>query len=171
MTGELPLAQEAAPSRPAGAASPSLEVSRIFPLLTAVIFLLDQATKYLVQVGLPLGRSISLGFFDLHHVHNRGAAFGIMPSGGAVFIIVAVAVLIGAMVLHARIREQGVAVTVAVGLIAGGTLGNLLDRLRFGYVVDFIDLRWWPVFNVADSAICIGVALLLWKMLLGAKEA
>ena len=117
------------------------------------------------------GQAIALVLFDIHHVHNRGAAFGIMPSGGMVFVAVALVVLAAVLALRAHIRDAGSAMTVAVGLVAGGTLGNLVDRLRFGYVVDFIDLRWWPVFNVADSAICIGVGLLMWKMFVGAKES
>ena len=123
------------------------------------------------MASLTEGQAYPLLLFDLHHVHNRGAAFGIMQSGGLVFVVVALIVLAAVFVLNAQIRRSGPAVTAAVGLIAGGTLGNLVDRLRFGYVVDFIDLRWWPVFNVADSAICIGVGLLMWKMLLGTKES
>lgn len=146
-------------------------MSRIFPLLIFLVLLVDQVSKYLVMASLAEGQAIPMLLFDLHHVHNRGAAFGIMQSGGVVFVAVALIVLAAVVALHGQIRSSGPAVTVAVGLIAGGTLGNLVDRLRFGYVVDFIDLRWWPVFNVADSAICIGVGILMWKMFLGSKES
>jgi len=106
-----------------------------------------------------------MGIFDIHHVHNTGAAFGMLPAGGLLFVAVAVAVLAGLFVSYPRVRAADRLTRVSLGLIAGGTLGNLVDRLRFGYVVDFIDFRWWPVFNLADSAICIGVALLMWRII------
>lgn len=115
--------------------------------------------------GLRLGELIGMGIFDIHHVHNTGAAFGMLPAGGILFVAVAAAVLVGLAVSYPRVRAADRLTQTSLGLIAGGTLGNLVDRLRFGYVVDFIDFRWWPVFNLADSAICIGVALLMWRIM------
>lgn len=128
--------------------------------------MLDQASKYLILRYLKPNQLFPLlGVMDIHHVHNTGAAFGILPAGGHFFVTVALVVL-GVLALSwRRIAEAGALTTVALGMIAGGTLGNLIDRLRFGYVVDFLDLRWWPVFNLADSAICVGVGLLMWKLL------
>lgn len=126
---------------------------------------LDQLTKLLVLRHLGLGEFIPMGFFDIRHVHNYGAAFGMMQHFGLFFVAIAVVVLLALVFNWSRIRTAGLLVTMALALIAGGTIGNLVDRLRFGYVVDFIDLRWWPVFNVADSSICIGVGLLVWKIL------
>jgi signal peptidase II len=125
---------------------------------------LDQFTKYLILHHLAYGQRIPMGFFDITHVHNMGAAFGMLQNAGYLFVVIAVVVLAGLFASMHRIREAEPLVVVALALIAGGTVGNLIDRLRFHYVVDFIDLRWWPVFNVADSCICIGVGLLVWKI-------
>lgn len=88
-----------------------------------------------------------------------------LQNGGVLFIAVAAIVLVGLVVSYRRIQEADTLTQAALGMVAGGTLGNLVDRLRFGYVVDFIDLRWWPVFNLADSAICVGVGFLMWRIL------
>lgn len=136
----------------------------LFFVVALIALALDQLTKYLILQNLLEGQSIPLGILDIHHVHNRGAAFGMLQNGGYLFVVIAVAVLIALIVAWPRIREAGPLVVSSLALIAGGTVGNLLDRLRFGYVIDFIDLRWWPVFNVADSCICVGVGLLAWRI-------
>ena len=143
--------------------------------IIGIVLVLDQVTKYLVGKRIPLYDIIPVlpGFFNLTHVRNKGAAFSLfstMPDGyrSAFFItvtIVAVAVL---AVLIRKTHER--LLVVAFSLIAGGAMGNVIDRIRFGSVVDFID--WyvrsyhWPAFNVADSAISIGVGLLVIDMLL-----
>lgn len=138
----------------------------VFILAALSALALDQATKYLIVHGLRPDQAFSvLGVLDIHYIHNSGAAFGMLPSGGRLFIAVALLVLSLLAVSFRRILSADRWTALALGLIAGGTTGNLLDRLRFGYVVDFIDLRWWPVFNVADSCICIGVGLLIYKLL------
>ena len=136
----------------------------LFFVVALIALAADLYTKHLTLTYLPLGQFIPMGIFDIRHVHNAGAAFGMLAHSNVLFIIVAVGVLVGMLVFLPRIRQAETAVVVAFGLIAGGTLGNLVDRLRFGYVVDFIDFRWWPVFNVADSCICVGVGLLIWKL-------
>ena len=138
--------------------------SRVFFLVAFLVLALDQWSKRWIVLSLEQNQSISLGVLDIRHVHNRGAAFGILPSGGVVFVVVAFLVLGGLVLCYPRLRCAGLSTVLSLALISGGTVGNLVDRLRFGYVVDFIDLRWWPVFNVADSAICVGVGLLMWVL-------
>lgn len=137
----------------------------LFFVVIALTLAADLYTKHLTLVHLAVGEAIPMGIFDIRHVHNTGAAFGMLANSGFLFVAVAVIVLIGMLVALPHIRKAETPVVVALGLIAGGTLGNLVDRVRFGYVVDFIDFRWWPVFNVADSCICVGVGLLIWKIL------
>lgn len=153
-----------APSDQAAPASRRALPGRLVPLLwfgvAAILVILDQATKYLAEVGLPSppGR-IDLGFFDLRLVYNPGGAFGVRAFPG-LFVIVTTIVLI--LVVRALPRTDRLGLAAAYGLVTGGALGNLIDRLfrppgfPAGEVVDFLDLRWWPVFNVADVAIVTG---------------
>ena len=125
----------------------------------------DQLTKWLVTANLELGASFypipALSrFFSITYVTNTGAAFGLLREAGMLFAFVAV-VVIAIIVLYVRkVPADQRLVRVALGLQLAGALGNLVDRLRLGYVVDFIDLKFWPIFNVADSAIVVGVILL-----------
>jgi signal peptidase II len=101
------------------------------------------------------------GLVRLDFTRNTGAAFGMFQSGGLLFAAVAIVVSLSILVFYRRIADSALPVRLALGLILGGALGNLADRIRLGYVVDFIDLRWWYVFNLADSAIVVGVGILL----------
>lgn len=136
-----------------------------FFLLTVAmtVVFIDQVTKHLAQTSLSDGRFVDLfgGLLRLDYTENTGAAFSVFRSGGSVFVLIAIVVSVGILVYYRRAASAARIVRIALGLILGGALGNLVDRVRLGYVVDFIDLRWWPVFNLADSAIVIGVALLL----------
>ncbi len=109
----------------------------------------------------------------LRLVHNTGAAFGMLPNASLLFGLAAVAVIVGILMYSRRLAGAARIVRIALGLELGGALGNLVDRVRYGYVVDFIDVRVWPyVFNVSDSAITIGVVLLLYHILSeGGREA
>ena len=130
--------------------------------LAAFILLSDRLSKILVSSYLQPGEYITTpgDFFRIALVHNTGAAFGILKGHTSVFAIIsAIAVFSITLFLiyeHNRLflRDTG------LSLILGGVLGNLFDRLRFGYVIDFLDFRVWPVFNIADSAITIGVFLI-----------
>ena len=140
--------------------------------LGAAIFLLDQLTKALIQASIPLyeSRSIIPGFFDLVHIHNRGAAFGFLTRADIqwqtyFFIAVsALAVVLIFQLLRTVDRHDRVLFT-GLGCILGGALGNLVDRIRVGHVIDFLDFYvgtlHWPAFNVADIAISIGGLCLL----------
>jgi len=133
---------------------------------------LDQLTKALVRRGLGLyqAHEIIPGLVSLVHGRNRGMAFGVFSGGGlpAQAVVLAVlSLLVLALVLAhwRRLREGPALLRVAFALIAGGAVGNLVDRVRLGYVIDFVHVYWrsyqWPDFNVADSAISAGIVLLL----------
>ncbi|HTE19221.1 MAG TPA: signal peptidase II, partial [Armatimonadota bacterium] len=138
-----------------------------FWLLAAVVVLLDQWTKHLVERFLPLdGIPVPLlpGVVWLAHVHNPGMAFGQLRGAGPLLIVAAVAAVVFIVVYRARLLRGGERMhpVLAVGLALplGGAVGNMLDRIRLGKVVDFIYLGWFPVFNVADSAITVGAVAL-----------
>jgi len=97
-------------------------------------------------------------------VHNRGAAFGILKNQLFVFVIISL-LAIALILYHLKDRKKSRLSSISLSLILGGAVGNLIDRLRFGFVIDFLDFRVWPVFNIADSAITIGVVLLSWELL------
>ncbi len=126
------------------------------------VIAVDQVTKALVIHSLSHGRVINLfgGLVLLDYTVNSGAAFGILRARGLLFILVAVLVSGFIVVSYRRVVTSPLPTRIALGLILGGAIGNLIDRLRLGHVVDFIDLGWWPVFNLADSSIVIGVVLL-----------
>ncbi len=133
--------------------------------LAAVIFGLDQYTKSLVRAHLPLNESWNpIAWLDpivtLTHVRNTGAAFGLLPGMGVMFILVAIVVIALIVLFYRRIAQSSLILTIALGLQLGGSTGNLLDRLVRGYVTDFVDFRWWPVWNVADASLVVGAILL-----------
>jgi signal peptidase II len=130
-------------------------------VVAVTVFLLDRATKLLVQHYLPvdaphplLGRLIYLT-----HTQNMGAAFSLAPSIGGLFLVLAGVVSVAIVVYNRRLGSSEVLLRVGLGMIMGGAIGNALDRAAVGSVTDFIDLRWWPVFNVADSCIVVGAAI------------
>lgn len=142
-------------------------------LLAGGVFVADQLTKWLAEAHLASARITLLpGFFDLELVYNRGAAFGLfasLPDGWRQGLLILVALAASGLFVHMLRHSPNRLTAIAVGLVLGGALGNLLDRVRWGWVVDFIHLHWhdlsWPVFNLADSAITVGVAVLLWDNL------
>ena len=136
----------------------------LFLLVALCAVALDQYSKYWIVSHLPMNQCISFDLLDIRQVHNTGAAFGMMAHATWLFIAIAATVVVMLLTNLPRILRSPPLVSMSLGLIAGGAVGNLIDRLRFGYVVDFIDLRWWPVFNLADSCICVGVGFLLWRL-------
>ena len=135
-------------------------------IIALAVFVLDQLTKVYFTKALPLGGSLPVvkGVFHLTLVHNRGAAFGILKNQVPVFIFTSLLAIILIFVNFRKNRQKSL-YRIALSLILGGALGNLADRLLFGYVIDFLDFRVWPVFNVADSAITVGATLLALAML------
>lgn len=137
-------------------------------VVAASVFAVDQLTKWAVIRFMEMGESIPIweGVFHLTSHRNRGAAFGILQGQRWLFVVITVVVVIGVIAYLNRTRNRRPLVDTALALLLGGALGNLVDRIRFGEVVDFLDARLinFPIFNVADSAIVIAVALLLWDM-------
>jgi signal peptidase II len=160
--------------RQAGAPAAELPALRrrewLFMVVAAAVFLVDQLSKSLVVHFLwPLGSLHLVGFLYLTYVENRGAAFGVLQNQTLFFIIVGALVVAGLALTYRRIGAVPPVMSVCLGLQLGGALGNLVDRLRQGYVVDFVDLTWWPVFNVADTAIVVGLCLMAYSVVRGPR--
>ena len=151
------------------------------PIVSALLLgAADQASKVWAVRNLPLfePRVLVDGFFDLVHVRNTGVAFSLLSNLDHrwvhPFLILATVLAMGAVLAYIAYLPCRGAAPVGLGLILGGAVGNLIDRARLGYVVDFIDLYWrnhhWPTFNVADVGITVGVVLLLIDMVFSLKE-
>lgn len=154
-------------------------MSRKSIILVAVLVLglgLDLVTKLLVLQNVPLGAQIPIvhGFFNLVHVHNKGAAFSLLNSISVgvtrPFFIITIGLVLGVVgYLWWRLPKTNWPAALGYSLIMTGAVGNLIDRVRLGEVVDFLDFYWgryhWPAFNVADSLVCLGAAVLVWVIL------
>jgi signal peptidase II len=127
----------------------------------------DQITKHVVASSIKLDTAVKLiGPFSIRHVQNSGIAFGLFSSATVIVIVLTTVALGWMLVFFARSGARHPALPVALGLLIGGSVSNLVDRVRLGYVTDFLDLRWWPAFNLADMSIVVGVAVLLGSLLL-----
>jgi len=151
----------------------------LFSLTAILVVIFDQLTKFWIRSNLALGQSIpGRGFFRITHVHNSGAAFGIFPDQSLLLTIIAATGIVLLLVYIIFINRRfpyldNLPGRLAVGLILGGTIGNLIDRLRFGYVTDFISVGIWPDFNIADSAVTVGaltIACLLLRLIQTEKQ-
>ena len=132
--------------------------------LTVVVVVADQASKALVRANVDLGaRDGVLPGVEIVHVRNRGVAFGLFADGGIVLIVIGVVAVVALLAFFAAHSRRPL-VWLPTGLLLGGAAGNLIDRLRQGFVTDFIDLPFWPAFNVADTCITIGVLSLLYVL-------
>ncbi|MGD7034759.1 signal peptidase II [Methylotuvimicrobium buryatense] len=138
--------------------------------LSFVVLVLDQVTKLAVAANMQLYQSIQvLPFFNLTYVHNTGAAFSFLSEAGGwqrwFFAVLAFVISVVITVWLARLKRHETLLAVSLALVLGGAVGNLIDRLAYGYVIDFLDVYYqdwhWPAFNIADSAITIGVALMI----------
>lgn len=131
--------------------------------LAALVVVADRVTKYLVVTNMTEGQSLPVveGIFHWTYVLNPGAAFGMMAHNRVLFLAVGVAVVAAVWYFRRDILAEGPLVRSGAALFLGGALGNLWDRVQTGLVVDFFDFRVWPVFNVADIAICVGAALVV----------
>jgi signal peptidase II len=160
MNEDRPGAPAASGRRVAEDAVPSRSRQLSVLLCTAVIvFALDHLSKWLVTQHIALGDQVpASGPVTIHHIENRGAAFGLFPQLQIVFLVVAAAVALY-ILLAGRRFGPGMFPQVLLGMVLGGAIANALDRFVQGYVVDFIDLQRWPVFNVADMAIVLGILL------------
>lgn len=129
--------------------------------IAALVFIADRVTKNLISEQVPYGTEIPAvdHLVWITNIHNSGAAFGLAPAFAIVFLIASICVAIG-IVWYVLTHPNTLAVDAILGLVLGGTVGNGFDRIMYGTVTDFISVHFWPVFNVADSAVSTGVVLL-----------
>lgn len=141
--------------------------------LPAAIIVLDQITKGLVEKTVPNGAAIPVlgGLIQISRVYNPGSALGVL-STARIPIVVSCAVLVAWIMVVGQGMDKRFSESFrrGAGLVVGGAAGNLIDRVRLGSVIDFIDLRIWPVFNVADIAVCVGAAVLVYSLVTGNPE-
>ncbi len=135
--------------------------------VSSFVVLADQAVKLGIARTMRLGESIPVlpGIFHITYIENPGAAFGMFANQRWVFIVAGILVVLAAGVMYRRIAETGRMVRWGAALLLGGAVGNLIDRVRLGRVIDFFDFRVWPVFNIADIGICVGVACLIYALM------
>jgi len=141
----------------------------ILLLLTPLVLVIDQLTKVYIDRSMKLYQSIPVvdGLFSITYLRNKGAAFSFLADASwrlPFFILVSIIAVVAILVAFGKLRDDQRLASVSLSLILSGAVGNLIDRVRLGEVIDFLDVYWrshhWPAFNVADSAICVGVALL-----------
>lgn len=131
-------------------------------IVAGLVVILDQLTKYAVVQLLPYlhSRPVIPGALYLTHIRNVGAAFGLFANQRVLFLVAFFLMLVAFFVFRTELQRLGTIAVGASGLVLGGALGNAIDRIRLGYVVDFLDIRIWPVFNLADSAVVVGSLVL-----------
>jgi len=145
-----------------------------FGLLAVALaaILADQLTKHIVSTQLVLGETLHvLGPFEIRHVQNSGIAFGLFAGATGLVVAVTAAAVVWMLVYFARSGARHPILPVALGLVIGGSVSNLVDRVRLGHVTDFLYMRWWPAFNLADSFIVIGVGMVLGTLVLADRTA
>ena len=154
-------------AKPPGAATPWYR-DALFLCLATAVFVADQISKHFIRTNLYYGESIPYeGFVRITHVYNSGGAFGLFPDF-TVPLIIASLVGVGILLLIYRSSSAPpLLLRLSMGLQVGGAGGNLLDRVRLGHVTDFVDIGPWPVFNVADACIVVGIIGLAWLLLQG----
>jgi signal peptidase II len=131
----------------------------------------DQVTKAIVSSSLSLGEAVDVvGPLSIHHVQNSGIAFGLFATATAGVIVLTAVAVTWMLVFFARSGGRHPILPVALGLLLGGSISNLVDRVRLGHVTDFLDLSYWPAFNLADSFIVAGVGVLIGALLLADRE-
>ena len=161
--------------QPVSSAERSLAAGRaqwiVLLLVASAAVVADQLTKQVVGRTLELGESVDIvGPFSIHHVQNSGIAFGLFGSRTSIVIVVT-AIAVGAMlVFFARSGRRHPVLPVGLGLVLGGSIANLIDRVRLGRVTDFLDLAAWPAFNLADTFIVVGVAILFGTLVLADRS-
>lgn len=134
-------------------------------VVAVLVIVIDQLTKYFVATHFALGESVPVleNIFHWTYILNPGAAFGMLEGSRWLFVVIALAVIGGIWFCRRSIQKEGPVTEWGAALFAGGAIGNLIDRTLHGVVIDFFDFRIWPVFNVADIAICVGVGMIIWN--------
>jgi len=142
----------------------------LLPVVAVLTLVIDQISKRAVMTRFSPGESWNPvaaleRWVSLTYVTNTGAAFGLFPDYGVIFMVIAVVVIVTIVFYYRHLPGEQWLVQASLGLQLGGALGNLLNRLQYGHVIDFIDFKIWPVFNVADSSIFVGVVILAFHLL------
>ena len=142
----------------------------VFYLIAGAVFIFDQISKEFIRLWMPLGDSWpSTGFLRIVHGTNTGSAFGLFAGFTNLLILASIVGIAAVLYYFYRQGNNAIALRISLGLIVGGALGNLFDRVVSGKVVDFISVGWWPSFNIADSAISVGMFLLIFTMIFGER--
>lgn len=138
-----------------------------FLLIAFLVVIVDQLTKYFVATHFYLGESVPViqNVFHWTYILNAGAAFGMLEGSRWFFVFIAVLVGLGVFCFRKELQKESCLTQLGTALFIGGAVGNLIDRIVLGKVIDFFDFRIWPIFNVADIAICVGVGLILWNII------
>ena len=141
-------------------------------LLALVIVIIDQISKFYIQSYMVIGMSIPIiqDVFHITYILNPGAAFGLFEHQTAFFVIIAICMCLAAIYFYPQIPRSYRLLRFGMGLMVGGAMGNVIDRINTGYVVDFFDFRIWPIFNVADIGIVCGVGCIIFSILYLYKE-
>ena len=141
----------------------------LYLITVIIVLIIDRVTKFWVVSKMELAETIPVinGFFHITYIKNSGAAFGMLANMRWVFISITVLVLIAILYMANKVSKENIFLTVTYAMITGGAVGNLIDRMKTGLVVDFLDFRGiWPyIFNAADSFVIVGVFLLTWQIL------
>ena len=152
---------------------------RILLIVFCILLVLDQVSKLVIDQYVPLhqSREVIAGLFNIVHVQNKGAAFGLLahiPGAAHIFVITSLIAIVLILVYFRLVKDREVWTPLCLSMILAGAVGNLIDRFRLGSVIDFLDFHYkgwhWPAFNVADASITIGVILLALKILWGEKK-
>jgi len=134
--------------------------------IALAVAILDQLTKLISEAHIPLGHTVPVigSLLSFTEVHNRGGAFGMLQPWTGALTVIGIAVVVAILIFSRSKNRLPVIIAAALACQLGGAIGNVADRIRCGYVIDFIDLHWWPVFNIADSSIIIGILLLAYYL-------
>ena len=136
--------------------------------VASIVAVIDQITKSLIRANFEVNQTTPVinNFLHITYITNTGTAFGLFKGINFVFILFSILVIFGIFYSSRKIKESQSLMIFSLGLLLGGTVGNLIDRIVYGFVIDFIDFKIWPVFNIADSAVTVSVAFLiviLWR--------
>jgi len=144
----------------------------LFWITALLVLIIDQGTKYIVKTSMTLYESIPIipNIFHLTYIENPGAAFGLLANQRVFFIVITTIILVAVIYFYYQLKTGHFLLRIALGMVVGGAIGNLIDRLRMGVVTDFFDFRIWPVFNIADSAIVLGMIYISYQLLFHGEE-
>ncbi len=161
------MVQQGDESSPPVSKRPPIYKDLVLIQLAVFVFLADQVSKFLVRHFIEFRESVpEEGFFRLTHTYNTGSAFGLFQDQNFPLILISIVGISVLLFIYRGQRRPSVLLRLSLALQMGGAVGNLVDRLRLGHVTDFVDVGAWPIFNVADASIVVGLVLLAWIFLM-----